>query len=89
MLLYTSTSPTGSDISLASPVVAWDNLTYGSWKDERDVDLVLEVPQSVRTANGSWWMDVVLVKGGGTSLTGKQRAEVAMYRKRVWSNPVD
>lgn len=83
MLLFTSTSPTGSDLKLGSPVVAWDNLTFGNWKDEREADVVLDVPRSVRSDNGTWWMDVVLVKGGGTNLAGKGRGEVAMYRKRV------
>jgi len=87
MLLYTSTSPTGSDLDLASPLVAWDNLTYGGWKDEREVDLLLDVPRSVRMSNGSWWMDVMLVKGGGTSLAAKGQGEVAMYRKRASKEP--
>lgn len=84
MLLYTSTSDIGLDPRGSSPVVVWDNLTYGNWKDEREADLVLEVPQSVRTVNGSWWMDVVLVKGGGSSVAGKGRGEVALYRKRAY-----
>jgi len=85
MLLFTSTSPTGSDLNLGSPLVAWDNMTYGGSKDEREADLILDVPQSVRSENGSWWMDVVLVKGGGQTLIGKEKGEVAMYRKRACS----
>ncbi|KAK4686060.1 hypothetical protein P7C73_g4075, partial [Tremellales sp. Uapishka_1] len=81
MLLFTSVSPSSEDLDLASPVVAWDGLTYGSWKDQREVDLVLDVPESVRAGNGSWYMDIVLVKGGGIDLTGKQPNEIAKYRK--------
>ncbi|WWC68762.1 uncharacterized protein I206_102696 [Kwoniella pini CBS 10737] len=65
MLLYTSTSPGGLDVNLDKPLVQWDGLTYGGWKDEREADLVLDVPESVWAHNGSWYMDIILVKGGG------------------------
>ena len=88
MLLFTSTTelpqaqlqtplPEWND-----PVVVWDGLTYGNWNDVRDVDLLLDVPESVRSHNGSWWMDVLLVRGGGTDFTGKGPGDVAMFRKR-------
>ncbi|ORY25820.1 cleft lip and palate transmembrane protein 1-domain-containing protein [Naematelia encephala] len=83
MLLYTSTSPDGEDIDHDKPLVVWDGLTYGEWKDEREADLELDVPESVRANNGTWWMDVVLVKGGGDSLSGKGPLEVAGYRKQL------
>jgi hypothetical protein len=81
MLLYLSTSPTGSDVSYTQePLVKWDGLTYGGWKDERMVDLMLDVPESVRLGNGSWWIDTVLVKGGGEP-AGKSPLEIARSRK--------
>ena len=85
MLLFTSTSPSRSDFTDEPPVVVWDGLTYGQYKDERDVDIILDVPHSVRSANGSWWMDVLLVKGGGSDLAGKGPNEVALYKKRTCS----
>lgn len=81
MFLYSSVSPTGDDVELTSPLVKWDGLTYGNYKDEREVDLVLDVPHSVRTGNGSWWLDIKLVKGGGSAI-GKPVQDVATYRKR-------
>ena len=83
MLLFTSTDADGHDMDVANPLVAWHDLTFGDFKDIREADLQLNVPQSVRQNNGSWWMDVVLLKGGGTDLTGKGPDEVAVYRKRA------
>lgn len=83
MVLYLSTSETSDDVDLAQPLLTWDDLTFGNWKDERDADLVLDVPESVRNHNGSWWMDVKLVKDGG-SPEGKKLEDVATYRKRAW-----
>jgi hypothetical protein len=82
MLLYLSTTETGSDIDVSKPLIAWDGLTYGNWKDEREADLILDVPDSVRKSNGSWWMDIKLVKGGGDLSHAKPVDEVASYRKR-------
>ncbi|OCF58074.1 cleft lip and palate associated transmembrane protein [Kwoniella mangroviensis CBS 10435] len=82
MLLYTSTSPSGRDVDLDHPLVQWDGLTYGEWKDEREADLILDVPESVWAHNGSWFMDVVLVKGGGTP-GGKGPGNVSAYRKQL------
>ncbi|WRT65562.1 uncharacterized protein IL334_002507 [Kwoniella shivajii] len=82
MLLYTSTSPSGSDINLDHPLIQWDGLTYGGWKDEREADLVLDVPESVWKNNGSWYMDVILVKGGG-SPKGKDFQNLSSYRKQL------
>ncbi|AAW45128.1 hypothetical protein CNBL2630 [Cryptococcus deneoformans B-3501A] len=79
MVLYTSTSPTGQDIDPLHPVVQWDGLTYGNWNDEREADLVLDVPESV-LHNGSWWLDIVLVKDGGLPLN-KQPGTVYSQRK--------
>lgn len=81
MLLYTSLLETPS-LANIEPVVRWDGLTYGNYADVRAEDLLLDVPQAVRTGNASWWMDVVLVKDGGT-VKGRQADEVALYRKRA------
>lgn len=83
MLLYTSTSPSGDDLDLRNPIVTWDGLEYGRWSDVREADLLLDVPQSVRSQNGSWFLDILLVKGGGAELDGKGPGQVAMYRKRA------
>nr|XP_018264582.1 cleft lip and palate associated transmembrane protein [Kwoniella dejecticola CBS 10117]OBR86740.1 cleft lip and palate associated transmembrane protein [Kwoniella dejecticola CBS 10117] len=82
MLLYTSTSPGGLDVNLDKPLVQWDGLTYGEWKDEREADLILDVPESVWAHNGSWYMDIVLVKGGGLP---KQAGlgNVSAFRKQL------
>lgn len=81
MLLYTSTVADSSDLDITKPAVVWDDLTFGDYKDVREADLTLNVPQSVRANNGSWWMDIILVKGGGIDFVGKGREEVALYRK--------
>lgn len=83
MLLYTSLSDT-PNLSNADSVLRWDGLTYGNYADIRAEDLMLEVPQAVRSGNASWWMDVVLVKDGG-SVQGRRPTEVAFYRKRALS----
>jgi hypothetical protein len=81
MLLYLSTSPSSEDVHYTDhPLVKWDGLTYGNWKDERSVDLLVDVPESVRLGNGSWWIETVLVKGGGDAV-GKSPREVARSRK--------
>lgn len=83
MLLYTSTSPSAGDIDVAHPLLTWDGLTYGDWKDERAADLDIPIPETVRSHNGSLWMDVLLVKGGGSTPVGKGEGEVVAYRKRA------
>ncbi|RXK41373.1 cleft lip and palate associated transmembrane protein [Tremella mesenterica] len=83
MLLFVSTSPTGNDVDTSSPLLAWDGLTYGNWKEERAADLLLEVPEIVRLHNGTWWIDIVLVKGGGTDLQGKTQEDLVSYRKQL------
>lgn len=82
MLLFLSTSETSDDIDLASPLISWDDLTFGDWKQEREEDLVLDVPHSVSHGNGSWWMDIKLVKDGG-SVKDKKIEDIASYRKRA------
>lgn len=82
MLLFTSTSPT-IEIKPSDPLVAWDGLTYGNWKDQRETDVWIDIPQSVRADNGSLWLDILLVKGGGKSLQGKGPEDIAVYRKRA------
>ncbi|ODO09245.1 hypothetical protein I350_02845 [Cryptococcus amylolentus CBS 6273] len=64
IVFYTSTSPAADDIDLSSPLLQWDDLTYGNWADEREADLLLDVPESVQH-NGSWWLHTVFVKDGG------------------------
>ena len=83
MLLYTSTRADSSDLVASQPLVAWHDLTFGDYKDEREVDLTLTVPESVRSHNGSWWMDVMLVKGGGLPHEGQGPNDIALYRKRA------
>ena len=83
MLLFLSTSETSDDINLSDPLITWDDLTFGDWKQEREEDLMLEVPHSVSHGNGSWWMDIKLVKNGG-SIGDKKLDEVASYRKRAF-----
>lgn len=85
MILFTSTHPNGADFDPNSPLLVWDNLTYGGWKDERVADLDLQVPESVRLSNGSWFLDVMLVKGGGSTVAGKPQGDIAVSRKRVLS----
>jgi len=82
MLLYTSTKSSYENPDLSSPLVVWDGLTYGDWNDVREADLMLNVPEVVRSQNATWWMDIVLLKGGGTDFNHKTTQEVAMYRKR-------
>jgi hypothetical protein len=82
MLLFLSTSETSDDIDLANPLISWEDLTFGDWKQEREEDLVLNVPHSVSHGNGSWWMDIKLVKDGG-SISEKKIEDIASYRKRA------
>jgi hypothetical protein len=84
MLLFLSTSPTSDDVDLSNPLIAWDDLTFGDWKQERDEDLLLDVPYSVSHGNGSWWMDIKLVKDGGR-IEDKKIEDIASYRKRASS----
>ncbi|ORX36323.1 cleft lip and palate transmembrane 1, partial [Kockovaella imperatae] len=83
MLLYTSTAVDSSDLDVTKPLLVWDGLTFGDYKDIREADLTLNVPQNVRVHNASWWMDIILVKGGGIDLVGKGQDEVALYRKQL------
>lgn len=81
MLFYPSTSETPEQ-KTEDPLFVWDDLTYGDWKDTRDTELMLDVPESVKNHNGTWFMDILLVKGGGSTLAGKGEGDVALYRKR-------
>ena len=83
MLLFTSTSAGEPNINVDSPLVVWDGLTYGNWNDVRNVDLSIDIPESVRAHNGSLWLDVLLIKGGGSDLRGKGPGDVALSRKRA------
>ena len=83
MLLFTSTSAGEPNINIDSPLAVWDGLTYGNWNDVRDVDLSIDIPESVRAHNGSLWLDVLLIKGGGSDLRGKGPGDVALSRKRA------
>lgn len=81
-LLYFSTLADPLDVaSEVKPTVVWDGLTFGGWKEVREEDLVLDVPDSVRAHNGSWYVDILLIKGGGDSPAGKDGADVAHHRK--------
>jgi hypothetical protein len=83
MLLFLSTSETSDDIDLDNPYISWDGLTFGDWKEVREEDLILDVPESVSHGNGSWWMDIKLVKDGG-NVKDKGIDDVASYRKRAF-----
>ena len=83
MLLYTSTREDSSDLVVTEPLVTWHDLTFGDYKDLREVDLSLTVPDGVRSHNGSWWLDIMLVKGGGLPHEGKGTDDIALYRKRA------
>lgn len=85
MLLFLSISSTSDDIDLSKPLITWDDLTFGDWKQEREEDLLLDVPQSVSHGNGSWWMDIKLVKDGG-KIQEKKIEDIASYRKRASSD---
>lgn len=82
MLLFPNTAAdfSPSAVNFEAPLLRWDNLTLGNWKDERLEDFVLDVPESVRADNGSWWMDILLVKDGGSAL-GREAGDVAHHRK--------
>ncbi|KAL1409511.1 hypothetical protein Q8F55_003494 [Vanrija albida] len=83
-LLYFSTLADPLDVaSEVRPSVVWDGLTFGGWKDVREEDLVLDVPDSVLARNGSWYVDILLVKGGGDSPIGKDGADLAHHRKEL------
>ncbi|KAL7419662.1 hypothetical protein Q5752_005576 [Cryptotrichosporon argae] len=84
MFFYLSTAPTITETDLSvPPLLVWDGLTYGDWKDAREADVVLDVPASVRAHNGSWYMDILLVKGGGTEIYDKKQEDVAALRKEL------
>lgn len=80
MLVYISTAPTVQEIDAENPTIAWKGLTFGNWKDKREEDLILDVPEIVRADNGSWWMDILLVKDGGSPIS-RPGNEVASHRK--------
>ena len=83
MLMYTSTRDDSSDFVFTEPLVAWHDLTLGDYQDVREVDLNLTMPDSVRSRNGSWWLDIMLVKGGGLPHEGQGTDDIALYRKRA------
>lgn len=41
------------------PSVKWD-IVYGDTKWHRDIELMIDVPERVRAANGTWWADIFL-----------------------------
>lgn len=83
LLLFADTAPefSPSTVDWETPLVRWDNITLGNWKDSREEDLLLPVPESVQS-NGSWWMDILLVKDGGSAL-GRETMDVAHHRKEM------
>lgn len=80
MLLYSNTEDSLDDVNWNNPTLRWDGLTFGDWKDVRAADLILDVPERVRADNGSWWMDILLVKGEGLP-QGKPKTDIAHFRK--------
>ncbi|GMK56311.1 hypothetical protein CspeluHIS016_0301510 [Cutaneotrichosporon spelunceum] len=83
LLLFANTAPDFSpgSVDWTAPTLRWDNITLGDWKDARAADLALPVPASVQS-NGSWWMDIVLLKDGGDAL-GRAVGDVAHHRKEM------
>ncbi|KAJ9109018.1 hypothetical protein QFC21_000344 [Naganishia friedmannii] len=73
LFVYTSDSPSSPSLREykgVSPLVKFDNLTYGQWKEQdRAADVLVAVPESVRCHNASYWADVYLVPTG-TQYTG-------------------
>jgi hypothetical protein len=88
MLLYTSTTPDSRDTKFNEPLVVWDGLTYGDFADVRDANIVVDIPESVRSHNGSMWLDVVLLKDGGRNPLDKPRSDVAISRKRAYISDI-
>jgi hypothetical protein len=84
MVLYTSTTPQANFVGLDQPLLVWDGLTYGNYADVRDSGIMVDIPSSVRNGNGSLWLDVFLLKGGGSNPLQKDRADVAVFRKRAY-----
>lgn len=66
--MYTSDSsstPSLQEYEGIPPLVKFDNLTYGQWKDQdRTADMLVPIPESVRCHNASYWADVYLVPAG-------------------------
>jgi hypothetical protein len=83
LLLFADTAADFSPAAVDwdAPLVRWDNITLGNWKDTREEDLLLSVPESVQH-NGSWWMDILLVKDGGSAV-GREAGAVAHHRKEM------
>lgn len=81
MLLYVSPEESVAKVDIRHPSVVWDGLEYGNWKDQREENIILDVPETVRSHNGSWWMDILLVKGGGNTPVDKAPGDVVGYRK--------
>jgi hypothetical protein len=77
--VFTSDSPSSPSLREyegISPLVKFENLTYGQWKEQdRTADVLVTVPESVRCQNASYWADVYLVPAG-TSLAGKEEQAV-------------
>lgn len=80
MYLYVNTAPSPAGIDVQNPNVIWDGLTFGDWKDVREEDLIIDVPETVRAENGSLFMDILLVKDGGSPI-GREPGVVANHRK--------
>jgi len=77
MHVHLSTSPTGDVFSAKwtsgwrkdhdedLPNFVWENITFGDWKESRQVNYNVDIPEIVRR-NGSLWADVFLVKNGAS-----------------------
>ncbi|EIW76278.1 cleft lip and palate associated transmembrane protein [Coniophora puteana RWD-64-598 SS2] len=77
MHVYLSTSPNGDvfsrqwtsgwrkDADAGLPSFVWENISFGEWKEERAVDLEVELPESVQR-NASLWADVFLTMQGAS-----------------------
>ncbi|KAJ9125361.1 hypothetical protein QFC22_000321 [Naganishia vaughanmartiniae] len=78
LLVYTSDStlsPSLQEYEGVSPLVKFENLTYGQWKEQdRTADVLVAVPESVRCRNASYWADVYLVPAGTHSAGAEQQS---------------
>jgi hypothetical protein len=61
MLVYTSEEETPQfDFSSVSPLVTFNNISYGDWKVHREAEVMVELPESVQQ-NGSFYGHIYLI----------------------------
>ena len=61
MLVYTSEEETPTiDFGSVSPLVTFNNISYGDWKVHREAEVMVELPESVQQ-NGSFYGHIYLI----------------------------